>query len=367
MKPIRVGVVGLGFVGHVHLENLRRVPHLDIQAIVDSDRKRLTEYQQFYAIPDAYPSWEKLAGDPNVDVVHNCTPNSIHYEVSRAFLEQDVGVISEKPLTVHTKEAEHLVDLADQKGLLNAVCFNYRFFPVVRQMKAMIDGGAIGDIWMLHGTYLQDWLSRPTDFDWKVEPRDGVLTRAVADIGSHWLDMAQFLTSESVTEVLADLSTFLPERIRPATAARPAEPVRMPTEDCASLLLTLGDGIKANMVVSQVAAGRKNRFNIEVNGSNGSLYWNQERPNVLWVGKRSEPNQEILDDPELLANPRFASYPGGHNEGWADAQRLMFEEIYRAAGRAGGASFATFKDGLSVLRIEQAAFRSASSRKWVAI
>lgn len=367
MSEVNVAIIGLGFVGEVHFESLRRIPNVNIRAVVETDEKKLKQYQDSYAIPNVYTDWKELLHAKDIDVVHNCTPNYLHYEINKSFLEKGIGVVSEKPLTIQIKEAEHLVRLAAEKKVLNAVCFTYRFFPVVQQMKAMIDSGAIGEIRMLHGTYLQDWLFYDTDYNWKVEPHAGVLTRAVADIGSHWVDMAQFLTGECVTEVLADLKTFIPYRRKPSDSASSPAVVKMDTEDCGSLLLTLGKEIKASFVVSQIAAGRKNRLNIEVNGSEGSLYWNQEEPNVLWVGRRDKPNQLILDDPNVLINPKFTLYPGGHNEGWADAQKLMFERIYKAKMGIGPASFPTFDDGLSVVKVEGAAFRSSQMRQWVSI
>jgi len=368
MKRCRVAVAGLGFVGHVHFENLRRVPGIDVCAIVDVDPNRLKRYQDEYSITHAYTDWRDLLADSLIDVIHDCTPNFTHFEINHAFLNEGVGVVSEKPLTLTVHEGEQLCSLAQKSGLLNAVCFNYRFFPLVQHMKALIHEGAIGDVRMLSGSYLQDWLLYSTDYDWKVAPRDGVLTRAIADIGSHWLDLAQFLTGEKVVEVFADLQTFIPFRTPHIEGHNEHPPVKIDTEDAGSLLLHLQNGISATVVVSQIAAGRKNRLDIEVNGSEGSLYWNQEEPNSLWLGRRSNPSQLILDDPQLLRQKSFASYPGGHNEGWADAQRLMFESIYHSDESMGdGARFPTFLDGLSTVRIENAAFQSSAARKWVQI
>ena len=367
MSRVNVAIIGLGFVGKVHFENLRRIPNVNICAVAGRDERKLRWYQDNYSIPNVYTDWKELLYAKDIHVVHNCTPNYLHYEINKSFLEKGIGVVSEKPLTTQVKEAEHLVRLAAEKKALNAVCFNYRFFPVVQQMKAMIDSGAIGEIRVLHGAYLQDWLLYDTDYNWKVEPHAGVLTRAVADIGSHWVDMAQFLTGERVTEVFADLKTFIPYRRKPSDSTGSPALVKMDTEDYGSLLLTLGKEIKACLVVSQIAAGRKNRLYVEVNGSEGSLYWNQEEPNVLWVGRRDKPNQLILDDPNLLTNPDFALYPGGHNEGWADAQKRMLECIYKAVMGIGPASFPTFEDGLSVVKVEEAAFQSSQTRQWMSI
>lgn len=368
MQEIKAAVIGLGFVGKTHFENLRRIPHIKIQAVVTTDEKKLKQYKNSFALPEAYTDWRELLKSSDIDVIHNCTPNYLHYEINKCFLKRGVDVVSEKPLTVRVEEAEQLVALASEKKTLNAVCFNYRFFPAVQQAKAMIDSGAIGKIRMLHGSYLQDWLFFQTDYNWKVEPRDGVLTRAVADIGSHWVDMAQFLTSNQVTEVMADLKTFIPYRRKSSNTGKEPTLLEMNTEDCASILLTIGEGIKANIIVSQIAAGRKNRFDIEINGSKGSLYWNQEEPNALWVGKRDEPNQVILDDPMVLARPEFFLYPGGHNEGWADAQKLLFDQIYRVKmGLAEETTIPTFADGLSAVKVEAAAFQSSQTKQWVSI
>jgi predicted dehydrogenase len=276
-------------------------------------------------------------------------------------------------------ESGELVELAERSGLVNAVTFNQRFYPVLQHAQVVVRRGDLGTIYMVHGGYWQDWLLLDTDYNWRVEAAQGGALRAVGDVGSHWLDLAQFLTGESVSRVLADLSTFLPVRQKPArpieafsTAEVERVPVNMDTEDAATVLIRLGSSIRGTMQVSQISAGRKNRPFIEINGSRGSIWWDGERPNELWFGYRDRPNELLIKDPALLAAEaqRYARYPAGHDEGFADThtaiQRAIFDYIRDGGLRSGREpDFPTFRDGHRENVIGDCILESAKNQRWV--
>ncbi|MFQ5794735.1 MAG: Gfo/Idh/MocA family protein [Candidatus Bipolaricaulia bacterium] len=373
MANVKAAVIGLGFVGRVHCENLRRVPGVRLKAVATRNPEKLRYYQEAFGVSRTETDWRALL-DAGVDVIHNCTPNSLHYEINRAFIEAGVDVISEKPLTLTVAEAEALVELANENRVTHAVCFNYRFFPVVQEMRARIMSGEIGEVRAIHGGYIQDWLLYETDYNWRLEPGEGN-TRAVADIGSHWIDLARFLSGKEVARVVSDLATFIPQRKKPrgeretfarGREAEAYEPVKIETEDWAAILFEMEGGIRGSLIVSQVAPGRKNRLHIEVDGSRRSLFWDLEQPNYLWIGERDEANRVLIDDPALLTTQAYSLYPGGHNEGWGDAQKNLLASIYRSIGDGSEASdFPTFTDGLAAMRFEEVVLSSANERRWI--
>jgi predicted dehydrogenase len=375
---IRVGVIGAGFIGPAHVESIRRLGYVEVIAIAASDDASARASADRLSIPKAYGDYLALIRDPEVDVVDICSPNIYHYPAARAALEAGKPVMCEKPLAMTSNESAELVALARQTGLPNAVTFNMRFYPLLHHARDMIAAGDLGTIYSVHGGYWQDWLLLDTDYNWRVEAASGGKLRAVGDIGSHWLDLAQFLTGQPVTRVLADLATFVPVRQKPAAAIQafasadvPREPITMDTEDAATVLVRLGE-IRATMQVSQVAAGRKNRPLIEVNGSNASLCWDGERPNELWVGHRDRPNELLIKDPGLMSPSAaaIAQYPPGHDEGFADThtaiQRAFFAYI-RDGGAASGRApdFPTFEAGHRENVIADCILRSAQANTWV--
>ncbi|HLJ67827.1 MAG TPA: Gfo/Idh/MocA family oxidoreductase [Chloroflexota bacterium] len=376
---IRVGVIGAGFIGPAHIESLRRLGYVDVVALAASGPESAEAKARQLSVPRAYGDYRDLIDDPDVDVVDISAPNIFHYPAARAALGAGKDVVCEKPLAMTSAEAAELVELAERSGRVNAVTFNIRFYPLVQHARALVRRGELGDVWMVHGGYCQDWLLLDTDYNWRVEAEQGGSLRAVGDIGSHWLDLAQFITDRPVTRVFAELSTFIPVRQKPAkaietfsTAEVEREEVRMATEDAATILLHLGDTARGNLVVSQVSAGRKNRISIEINGSRGSLAWDGERPNELWIGHRERPNEVLIKDPALLdvaARP-FARYPGGHDEGFADSHTAINRAIYdyiRAGGRASGRTpdFPTFADGYRENVIGDCILQSAAEGRWV--
>jgi predicted dehydrogenase len=377
--PIRVGVIGAGFIGPAHIESLRRLGYVEVVALAGSSQESAERKAAELFIPRAYGDFHDLVRDPQVDVVDVSAPNIYHYPAAKAALQAGKHVVCEKPLGMTSQESAELVELAEQSGLVNAVTFNVRFYPLIQHARSMIRNGELGTIFSVHGGYWQDWLLLDTDYNWRVEAEQGGALRAVGDIGSHWLDLAQFITGRSVERVLAELQTFIPTRQKPA---RPIEtfsiaevervPVQMETEDAAMILLHLEGGARGMLQVSQVAAGRKNRLYIEVNGSNGSLAWDGERANELWIGHRERPNEILIKDPALMHEEAatIARYPAGHDEGFDATHTAINRAIYdyiRAGGRASGhePTFPTFEAGHRENVIADCILESSRDERWV--
>jgi len=376
----RAAVIGVGFIGVAHVEALRRLG-IEVVGVAGSSPERARRQAAARNLPPAYDGVADLLADDRVDVVHVTSPNALHREHVVAALDAGKHVVCEKPLAVDSAEGAELAQRAAAAGVVAAVCFNIRFYPLCHQMRAMVAAGEIGTPRFVTGSYLQDWLLLDTDWNWRLDPAAGGALRSVADIGSHWLDLAAFVTGRRVSEVMADLHTFLPVRRHPAgpvetfAAAASGEELveeQMSTDDGAGILLRFTDGARGTLAVSQVAAGHKNSLSIEVDGSDSALAWRSEDPEQLWVGHRGRPNELLQRDPALLAADvrRLAAYPGGHVEGFPDTFRALFAEIY--ADVAGGApldpaSYPTFADGLDALRVTDAVARSAAERRWVSV
>ena len=380
-QTIKAAIVGTGFIGPAHLEALRRIPNVMVTGLVEVNQELAEEKARLLGIPNAY-TFEDMLKVSEIDVVHICTPNFLHYAQAKAVLEAGKHVICEKPLAVKIDEAEELVSLAKSKGLVNAVHFNLRYYPVVRQMKTMRESGDLGEVYAVLGSYLQDWLFLQTDYNWRLEPDKSGDSRAIADIGSHLLDITEYVTGLKITEVMADFSTVHKTRLKPLKAIETYsgkmlsmddyEEVPINTEDHATVMLRFDNGSKGSITVSQVNAGRKNRLNIEIAGSKSNFEFNSERPNELWIGKRESANQHLMKDPALFT-PEAAgliSFPGGHNEGFPDTSKQMFKEVY-AAVRTGkqpdSPSFPTFSDGLRELIIGERIIESNKKQAWVKI
>jgi predicted dehydrogenase len=380
-QTIGVGVAGTGFIGPAHVEGLRR-NGIQVLGLAESSAEIAAQKAAELGIPRAYPSFEAMLADPAIDVVHLATPNHLHHPHAKAALLAGKHVICEKPLAMNAHESGELVKLAVETGKVNAVNFNIRFYPLVHQARAMVQKGELGDLFILQGSYLQDWLLLPTDWNWRLEPGLGGGLRAVGDIGSHWLDLLTFITGLHVEEVYADFKTFHPIRKKPA---RPLETftgkllqatdyVDQPihTEDYATILLHFEKGVSGVLTVSQISAGRKNRLFFEINGSQSSLAWDAERPNEIWIGHRSAPNQVLLKDPSLLdpAARSVVSYPGGHNEGFPDTFKQLYKKVYDyilAGDFSQKPDFPTFADGHYEMLVCEAIACSAKERRWATV
>lgn len=383
MTTIKAGVIGLGFIGPAHVEALRRLGDVEVIAVAGSRPGTAQTKAAALGVPRAYGDWRDLVADPDVQVVHNCTPNFLHYEINMAVIHAGKVIVSEKPLAMDAPQAAALLLAAGEAGVIQAVCFNNRMYPLTREMKARVARGEVGEVRLVHGTYLQDWLLYESDYNWRIDPAMGGVARTVGDIGSHWCDLARFVTGLKISQVYADLVTFLPRRGKPkvhvdafaGVGLKPedVEEVEVTTEDCGLILMRFEGGAYGMCLLSQMAAGHKNQLRLEVNGAQGSLAWNLERPNELWLGHRDEPNQILPKEPSLMdetARP-FAHYPGLHNEGYPDSFKNLFQEIYAAVREGGGMpddpTWPTFETGYRANLVVDAILKSAAEGQWVVV
>ena len=372
LSRITAGVVGVGFIGVAHIEALRRLG-IDVAGVVGSSPERARAKADAADLPKVYESVGALAADPDIDVIHIASPNNVHADQVRTCLAAGKHVVCEKPLALNSADAADLVERAREAGVVNAVCFNIRFYPLNHQMAAMVRSGEIGEPRFVTGSYLQDWLLLETDWNWRLVSEEAGPLRAVADIGSHWLDLARFITGKRVVEVMADLHTFVPVRKHPAgpvetfAAATDDEELieeEMSSDDGAGILLRFEDGARGTLSIAQTAAGRKNSVSIEVDGSESALSWFSEDPDRLWIGHRGKPNEILQRDPSILAPEaaRIVGYPGGHVEGYPDTFRALFKEVYQDVANGGPTpdpTYPTFADGLDALLVTEAVARSS--------
>ena len=379
MKKIKAGIIGTGFIGPAHIEAVRRLGFVEMIAVAENGAELAQAKARDLSIPKAYGDYHELLADAEVEVVHNCTPNHLHFQVNKDIMAAGKHVISEKPLAMTTDESRELVRLAEKSGLVHAIDFNYRYMPLVQQARLMCqEKDDLGRVLAVHGSYLQDWLHQETDWNWRLVPEMSGESRAVADIGSHWCDLIQFITGLKIVRVCADLVTIHPVRKKPKVqvetyAGKVLKPeelddVPITTEDYASVLLEFDSGMHGVMTVNQCAAGRKNRLSFEIDGANCALAWDQERPNEMWIGRRDRPNEILMKDPSLLYEEarEYAHYPGGHNEAYPDGPKNLFRNVYGfLAGARDGGDFATFVDGHNELAICEAVLKSSKEKAWV--
>lgn len=378
---IKTAVVGLGFIGPAHIEALRRIPGIDVVAISHHTREKAEAKARQLQIPRAYTDFYEMLEQEYLDCVHICTPNHLHYPMTKAALEKGIHVVCEKPLAVELNEAAELVEMAEAMGLVNVVHFNIRYYPLVRQMKLMREQGELGEVYSVIGSYLQDWLFYATDYNWRLEPEQSGASRAIADIGSHLIDLLEYITGLQVTRVMADFNTVHKVRKKPLKPietysgkmlnAEDYEDVPIHTEDYASVLLHFDNGNKGNITVSQVSAGRKNRLSLEISGSKKTFHWCSEQPNELWIGNRDRSNEFLLRDPALFYPEAagLAAYPGGHNEGFPDTSKQLFREVYADIrnGKSANPPYPTFADGYRELLLCERILESRLNEKWVDI
>jgi predicted dehydrogenase len=377
MSTLNAVIIGLGFVGRAHLDALRRLG-ISVQGILGSTPERGKEAAETLQLPRAYSSLDELAADASVQVVHLCTPNYLHFQEASQLLRAGKHVLCEKPLTLDSRESAALVSLAKEVNLVGGVAYNLRYYPLCHEARALIKRGAIGQVRLVHGSFLQDWLMFPTDWNWRLESKLGGELRAVSDIGTHWLDLMMWITGSNISGLCADLATVMPSRRRPKgrvesfqkAASTETVEVLISTDDYASVLLHFENDAHGAVTVSQVSAGRKARLWFEIDGSEGSLVFDSECPNSLWIGRRDRASEILPKDPGLLSPEArgYAAYPGGHAEGYPDTFVQLFKDFYRyiALGdfRA-PRSFPTFETGHQELLLCEAIAESAQKRAWV--
>ena len=377
--PITAAIAGLGFVGRAHLDALRRLG-IPIRGVLGRSPERSKAACEAFGLPRAYNSLEELAADDDLQVVHLCTPNYLHFQEAGLLLRAGKDVLCEKPLALDSRESATLVALLKETGRVGGVAYNLRFYPLCQEARALIRKGAIGQVKLVHGSFLQDWLLFPTDWNWRLEAKLGGELRAVSDIGTHWLDLVMWLTDSKVSDLCADLHTVLPSRRKPKgrvesfqkASATETEEVMITTDDYASVLLHFENEARGVVTVSQVSPGRKARLWFEIDGSEGSLVFDSESPNQLWIGRRNRPSELFPKDPVLqsLESRGYAAYPAGHTEGYPDTFVQLFKDFYGYIGkgdRRAPRTFPTFETGHDELVLCEAIAESAQKRAWVSV
>ncbi|MDJ1006227.1 MAG: Gfo/Idh/MocA family oxidoreductase [Paracoccaceae bacterium] len=375
---IGVAVIGTGFIGTVHVQALRRLG-VDVRGVLGSSPGRGRARAAEIGVPHAYASLEELLADGNIDAVHVTTPNHAHYGQVKAILAAGKHVVCEKPLAMTSAESAEMVEIARAAGKVAAVCYNIRFYPLNQHAHGMVAAGELGDIRFVSGHYHQDWLAKPTDWNWRLEREVGGALRSVGDIGTHWVDLTSFVTGLKPKAVMAELATFLPERQKPAgpvetfsAAGGATEPVTIETDDAAMILIRYEGGARGVMSTSQINVGRKNALHWDIAGARASAAWDSETPDHLFIGHRDRPNETLMRDFTLMnpAGTAAASLPPGHVEGFADSFFAFFRAVYTdiaAGGRQPDATWATFEDGHDEMRFCDAVLRSAREERWVAL
>ena len=381
MHNFNVAIVGTGFMGPAHTEALRRLG-INVAGIMGSSAEKSQKAASELGIPKAYSSFDELLADETIQAVHITSPNRHHFEQASQVLKAGKHVHCEKPLAMTSAESRAMVALAKESGLVAGVNYNIRYYPLNIEVRDMVARGALGDIFSIYGSYVQDWLMYPTDYNWRVLADEGGKLRAVADIGTHWLDLLQTVTGLNVVAVFADLQTVHKTRQRPtgevATFSgkvdkiQATETIDIDTEDYGAVLLRFENGAHGSLWVSQMTAGRKNSLRYEISGTAGAVAWDSANPNDLWIGHRNQPNQLLARDPGLVsAEARAAiTYPGGHNEGYDDSFKQSFKAFYDyiAAGDfSAPESFPTFAEGHKEIVLCEAILQSHEEQRWVEI
>lgn len=382
MRKIKVGLIGGGFIGRIHAEALRRLGYVEVLALAEVNQELAEERAEELSIPNAYGDYRDLLKNREIESVHVLTPNKCHFSMSKECVEAGKNVVCEKPVAMNSNESSELLKLAREKGVVHCLCHNMRYYPLVKQAREMVKGGEIGNIRLIHGHYLQDWLFLETDYNWRLEAAVGGKSRAVADIGTHWLDMVQHVSGQKVVSVYADLTTFIPVRKKPlkeletytVQELKPGdyEDVKIDTEDHGTVLLKFSGGAKGVLLACQVCAGRKNMIDFEINGSKRTLAWNGEHPNHMWIGERGKVNGEFIKNPAIMAPDaaKYAGAPCGLGEGYLDTFKSIFSDVYEWM-REGKkmdeeeVNFPTFLTGHQELSIVDAVLRSHDTGTWV--
>ena len=378
INQLRAGVIGTGFIGPVHIEALRRLG-VRVTALCDVP-ERVSASAQKLGIEHAFSDYREMLRSPDVDVVHITAPNRFHCEMSLAALRAGKNVVCEKPLAMNTRETARIVKLAKASGTVFAVNYNVRFYPAVLQLRQMVARGELGEIIHVNGSYMQDWLFKDTDYNWRLLPQEGGKLRAVADIGTHWMDTVSFILGAEINSVFADLATWHKTRKRPlgevqtfakADAAMKYATYPVQTEDFASVLLRFSNGARGNLGVSQVAAGRKNCIRVEIYGAKKSAWWCSEEPETLRFGNRDGANEVAVRATPAFGDGAagFMDYPPGHVEGFPDTFKMLFRSIYGTIASGGKVQplFATAADGHREVAVCEAIMQSNKSRKWIKV
>ena len=378
---LKTAIFGSGFAARCHLDALSRLGAVvEVCGIASTDVEQATRLGKEYGVECVSSDYRELLESVALDVVHICTPNSLHFSMACDAVRAGKHVLCEKPLATDVEQAEKLVQLAEERDVRNCTCYNLRFYPLVQQMREMCSSGELGELLVVQGSYSQDWLLSQTEWNWRLDSKTNGPSRAMADIGSHWCDMAEFVTGQQITSLCADLQTFHKTRGKPKGAAEtfsvsaPSQLDRVDsevdTEDFGAVLFRMGDRIRGAFTASQVAAGRKNHLLLEIFGTLASISWDAENPNKLWVGRRDESNRILMKDPTLLNRTAraYADFPGGHAEGYDATFKQLFRNFYRSVSNVEiEPTYPQFRDGQRQLALVQSELASSSQHAWIGV
>lgn len=383
MKKLKVGIVGLGFVGILHIDAIRRIPYAEIVAVADKNMEQTKRIAEEYGIPQYYDNVDDLINESRPDVIHNCTPNYLHKEINIKVIQNEIHLFSEKPLTRTAQEAADVLSaLREHPDVVTGVNHCYRMNPMVQEMYTMIQSGEIGVPRIVHGAYIQDYLSEETDYSWRIDPEISGASRAIADIGIHIMDTIQFVLDSRMTDVCADLYTALPIRKKPkgqvATFSKNAnteyEDIEIRTEDYGAVMFRTDKGLHGVYCVSEISPGHGCGLEFEVDGSKASVEWNQEHPNQLRVGYRERGILSIDRDPITLSDRAkgYTKLAKGHPEGWNDTEvnsiRKFYDYILKdKEKRTEKPEFATFEEAFYLMKVVEAILESNKTGSWVHI
>ena len=359
-SQLRAGIIGTGFMGSVHAHAVRAAGGV-VTAVAGSSQASAEAAASVLGARTAAESPEALISSADVDVIHICTPNATHADLARKAIAAGKPVVCEKPLATSVEDARELTELAEQAGVVTGVPFVYRFYPAVREARDRILRGDAGRLWLLHGSYLQDWLVGAEATNWRVDSKLGGASRAFGDIGAHWCDLMEFTTGHRITRLVAKTSRAYDERETGGQLSSVA------TEDGATLLFETDKGATGSLVVSQVSPGRKNRLWFSFDGTEASFSFNQERPDTLHVGGLGS-SLEIAVGPQTLTTPggrRYSKLPPGHPQGYQDSFNSFVADVYAAVHGQAPEGLPTFRDGLRAALLTDAVVTSAAQQSWV--
>ncbi|MCU6762790.1 Uncharacterized oxidoreductase ycjS [uncultured Roseburia sp.] len=378
MKTYRTGVVGTGFIGQVHIETVRRLGNVQVVAL--TDKFQAQERAQAMNVPAWFEDYKEMIDTMQLDMVHICTPNNTHFEIAMYALSHGVNVICEKPMTTTVEEARILVKKAEETGLVAAINFHNRFYPMTNHLMHIIRDGELGSIFSISGSYCQDWLLYDTDYSWRLNTEESGATRVIADIGSHWMDLAEFVSGQKITEVCADFSTIHPFRKKPnktvlafsSETFSESDYTEIPvhTEDNASVMFRFENGAKGIAFFSQVIAGKSVAIDLQIGGYKQSAQWNSADVNSLVLGQRDRGCTKIEKGTATVhpATLPLVAYPIGHAEGFPDAFKQCFKEVYESIEQKDKTwNYADFKDGLHEMILCEKIFESNEKQQWISI
>lgn len=378
---LKIGLIGIGFIGMQHIEAIRRIPGVKISSIADRNLEKMEKLKSLGLCENIYTDYREMLANEDLDVVHNCTPTNLHYEINKLAIENDINIYSEKPLVMTSQEGDDLLETLKDKELLTGVNFNYRNNLLVQDMHERIACRDFGNILLVQGEYLQDWLMYDSDYDWRMNVEIGGKSRALADIGSHLFDILEYVTSRRIVKVNAKLFKSFEKRKKYQNLGTFADVdktshnfdlIKVENEDGALVQVEFEGGILGSLLISQVCAGKKNGLKINISGEKYALEWQQEQADRLWIGNRDKGNEEIYADAKYVSEgaKKYATLPNGHPVGWQDALTNSIKSFYRDVEEKNYGKehpYATFEDANHILKVIDACFESDETGNWVKV